>query len=253
LEFAAAGQAHSLPLARAELEALLELNGFYAAIRHVVDKVMYVARRRGIFKEDINYVLLVGGVSLMPSVQRTLRQYFTQQAIRADKPFTAVAEGALQVAAGFGLDDYLVHSYGLRHLDPETGEHHYDEIIPMGSPYPILEPIEVLLGAAHPGQREVEFVIGEIDTEAISMLEVKYEDGQAVFVARADASNQQIVPLNEAEALKFLARLDPPGAPSEDRFKAEFTVDDRRRLRLNATDLRTGTQLLHNIVVATIR
>ena len=68
---------------------------------------MYVARQRGIFKEDIRYVLLVGGTSLMPSVQRTLKQYFTDTAVRSDKPFTAVAEGALQVAAGFGLDDYL--------------------------------------------------------------------------------------------------------------------------------------------------
>ena len=48
-------------------------------------------------------------------------------AVRADKPFTAVAEGALLLALGAGLEDYLAHSYGIRHLDPLTGKHEYDE------------------------------------------------------------------------------------------------------------------------------
>ncbi|MEO1288595.1 MAG: Hsp70 family protein [Chloroflexota bacterium] len=117
INFEASGKAHTLTLTQEELETLLEENEFYTALRRVVDKVMHVARQRGIFKEDIKYVLMVGGTSLMPSVQRTLAQYFTDMAVRADKPFTAVAEGALQLAAGYGLEDYLVHSYGLRYLD----------------------------------------------------------------------------------------------------------------------------------------
>ncbi len=103
-------------------------------MRHVVDKVMHVAHQRGIFKEDINYVLMVGGVSLMPAVQQTLKQYFTDTAVRSDKPFTAVAEGALRVAAGFGVEDYLAHSYGIRHLDPHTGQHQYDRDYRYGQP-----------------------------------------------------------------------------------------------------------------------
>ena len=93
-------KAYSLNLTREKLEEILEQNGFYDALRRVVDKVMHVARQKGIFREDIHYVLMVGGTSLMPSVQRTLGKYFTDMAVRADKPFTAVAEGALQVAAG---------------------------------------------------------------------------------------------------------------------------------------------------------
>ena len=214
---------------------------------------MHVARQRGIFKEDIHYVLLVGGTSLMPSVQRALARYYSDMAVRADKPFTAVAEGALQVAAGYGLEDYLIHSYGLRHFDPETSQHDYDEIIPMGSPYPTEHPVEVMLGAAHDNQESIEFVIGEIDTEAVSMVEVKYEDGQAVFVAQAADSEQQIVTLNEAEALNILARLDPSGVPGEDRIRAEFSIDDRRRLCVTVVDIQTNTLLLENAVVATLR
>lgn len=253
IRFNAAGKAYEITYTRAELEALLETNGFYTALRRVVDKVMHVARQRGIFKEDIHYVLMVGGTSLMPSVQRTLAQYFTDMAVRADKPFTAVAEGALQVAAGFGLEDYLVHSYGIRHLDAETGTHQYDEIIPMGSGYPTETPIEVILGAAHSGQESIEFVIGEIDSDAVSMIEVQYENGQAVFVAQANQSTQQIMPLNEKAALGILAKLDPTGSPGEDRIKAEFSIDDRRRLRLTVTDLKTDKELLRDAVVVTLR
>lgn len=253
IAFTVDGRNHSITFTRDELETLLEANGFYAALRRVVDKVMHVARQRGIFKEDIHYVLMVGGTSLMPSVQATLAKYFTNMAVRADKPFTAVAEGALQLAAGFGLEDYLIHSYGLRHLDTETGAHAYDEIIPMGSRYPITQPIEVVLGAAHPNQREIEFVIGEIDTDSLSMIEVKYEDGQAVFVAQAGSAEQKIIPLNEAEVLRALARLNPPANPGEDRIKAQFTVNDRRQLRVTVLDMLTNTELLKDVALVTLR
>jgi molecular chaperone DnaK (HSP70) len=251
IAFEAEGKPYKLTITRAELEALLETNGFFTSLRRVVDKVMYVARQRGIFKEDIHYVLLVGGTSLMPSVQRTLKQYFTDTAVRSDKPFTAVAEGALQVAAGYGLDDYLAHSYGLRHLDPDTGEHFYDEIIPMGSRYPTETPVEVILGAAHTNQAELEFVIGEIDTESVSMIEVKYEGGQAVFVAQANTSTQQIIPLNENATA--LAKLIPPGQTGEDRVRALFSIDNRRQLRLTVADLKTDQIIVQDAVVATLR
>ncbi|TVR19943.1 MAG: Hsp70 family protein [Anaerolineaceae bacterium] len=253
VRFTAGGAPVEIIVTREELEALLEANGFFTALRRVVDKVMHVARQRGIFKEDIHYVLLVGGTSLMPSVQRTLGQYFTDMAVRSDKPFTAVAEGALQVAAGYGLEDYLIHSYGLRHLNPDTGQHDYDEIIPMGSRYPIDSPVEVLMGASRADQTEIEFVIGEIDTDSIAMVEVKYEDGQAVFVAQAADNAQQIVALNEAEAVAALARLDPPAQPGQDRIRAAFTVDDRRRLCVTVTDMQTNKTLLDHVALATLR
>jgi molecular chaperone DnaK (HSP70) len=252
ISFHVGDKQHTITITRDELEALLRENGFYDALRRVVDKVMHVARQRGIFKEDIHYVLMVGGTSLMPSVQHTLGEYFTDMAVRADKPFTAVAEGALQLAAGYGLEDYLVHSYGLRHLTPD-GAHEWDEIIAMGSGYPIKQPVEVLLGAAHDQQREIEFVIGEIDTEAVSMVELKYEDGQAVFVADAASSEQQIVPLNEADALKMLAKLDPPGTPGQDRLRVMFTVDDRRRLRMTVYDLLAKKLLLDDVALVTLQ
>jgi molecular chaperone DnaK (HSP70) len=232
---------------------MLKNNEFDSALRRVVDKVMHVARQRGIFKEDIHYVLMVGGTSLMPFVQQTLGKYFTDMAVRADKPFTAVAEGALQVAAGFGLEDYLIHSYGLRHINPETNEHDWDEIIAMGSPYPIERSIDIVLGSSHQDQQQIELIIGEIDTDAVAMVEVKYEEGQAVFVAQTGESQQQIIPLNETNALNYLVNLEPTGKMGQDRIKASFTVDDRRRLKVSVFDLQTNKLLLKDVAVVTLR
>ncbi len=247
--FEAQGRLHPIFFTRAEFEQMLEANGFYTAIRHAIDKVMYAARQQNIFKEDIKHVLLVGGMSLMPSVQALLQRYFKDVSFLGDKPFTAVAEGALQVAAGSGLDDYLVHSYGLRHLDAATNAHEYDEIISMGSRYPTEKPIEVLLCAAHDQQTELEFVLGEIDTDAVTMVELKYENGEEVFVAKADRATQQIEPLNEAIAVP----LNPPANAGEERIKALFRIDDRRQLLLSVIDLKTKAELLHDHVVYTLR
>jgi len=252
LSFEAKGKTYDLTLTREMLETLLEENGFYDALRRVVDKVMHVAHQRGIFREDIHHVLMVGGTSLMPSVQRTLGQYFTDMAVRADKPFTAVAEGALQLAMGYGLEDYLVHSYGLRHLT-EDGTHGWDEIIPMGSSYPTAHPIDVVLSPAHDQQQTIELVIGEIDTDAVAMIEVRYEGGQAVFVADTKGSEQRIIALNETDALKSLVALTPPGKPGADRLKAQFTVDARRRLRVTVYDLQTSKVILDDVALATLK
>ncbi len=236
-------------LTRTGLETLLDANGFYAALRRAVDKVMVIARQRGIFKEDVNAVLLVGGTSLIPSVQTNLQAYFPNTTVHAHKPFTAVVEGALQVAAGLGLQDYLLHGYGLRHLT-DDGLHAYDELIPMGSAYPS-EAVEVLLEATYEGQQEVEFIIGEIDTDSLSMVEVHYENGQEVFVAQADQNAPQVIPLNEASAV--LARLKPKGKPHQDRLKAVFQVDDNRLLRVTVTDLKTRKTLLNRAVLSAVR
>jgi molecular chaperone DnaK (HSP70) len=238
---------------QSDLETLLEENGFYAALRRVVDKVMQQGRRRGIFKEDIHYVLMVGGTSLMPSVQRVLAHYFSDMAVRADKPFTAVAEGALQLAAGYGLDDFLLHSYGLRHLDPETGSHQYDEIIPAGSSYPSHKPVEVSLGAAYPDQALVEFVVGEISSGDISLVEVTYEDGQAVFVAKTGQDGLNVVPVNGGETTEVLAELMPPGQPGLERLKASFEVDKERQLLVTVVDIESKKTLLDKAVVAALR
>jgi len=260
-------------LTRAELEALMEQNGLFTALKQALEKVLGLAHQKGVYREDIRHVLLVGGTALIPSIQQTLDAFFraitnrqrkaiTQMptwpaetwtventSVRVDKPFTAVAEGALLVSAGFGLDDQLAHGYGLRYLDAD-GLSQFDEIIPMGSRYPFEKPVSLLLGASHVGQDAVEFVIGQINTDAVASLEVQYEGGQAVFVAQAGDNARKIVPLNAGEPLTVT--LHPPGEPGHERLRADFQVDAARRLRLTVTDLKTHKKLLDNAPVATL-
>ena len=195
-------------------------------------------------------MLLVGGISLMPSVQALVKAYFGDASIHADKPFTAVAEGALQVAAGYGLDDYLSQSYGLRYLDPQTGQHHYEEILPMGSHYPSDRPVEVDFSGSYEGQNTVEFVVGAISVESSAMIEVRYEGGQAVFVAQAGTTNEQVVPLNEGNPVRM--PLDPSAKLGEQRLRARFTVDDQRRLQVTVIDIKKRRELITDVVIATL-
>ncbi len=252
ISFVALDQEQQIPWTRLELEALLQKTGFYYQLRRAVEELMHVAHRSGIYSEDMRCVLMTGGTSLMPSVQRLLQSYFPGVPVRVDKPFTAIAEGALQVAAGYGLEDYLAHSYGLRYLDPKTGIQAYDEIIPQGSRYPTQRPVKITLEAAHAGQQAVEFVIGEIGAGAVASIEVKYDGGQALFVANAVRQSQDIVPLNTASNNLPVVQLDPPGQPGQERLEAIFAIDAQRRLRLTVIDIKTHKKLLHEHVILTL-
>ncbi|MCA9891584.1 MAG: Hsp70 family protein [Anaerolineae bacterium] len=239
----------TITLTRQDLRALLEEHGFFTAIRRVIDKVMHTARQNGIFKEDIHHVLLVGGMSLMPAVQDVLKEYYGEERVHADKPFTAVAEGALLLTEGGGLNDYLIHSYGLRYLD--EGTHQYDEFLPMGTMIPLDKPVEVVLRAAHDNQQALEIIISEIDPERAETIEVIQENGETIFVAQGDDISISITPLNAETPLQI--PLDPPGHPDIDRVRAEFTVDANRRLRVTLTDLQKRRTLVKDAVLATIR
>ncbi|MFZ6028363.1 MAG: HEAT repeat domain-containing protein [Chloroflexota bacterium] len=240
----------TLAITQAAFEAVLEAHGFFELLRQAVDKLMLAAHRRGIYREDIKYVLLIGGTSLMPAVQRTLRQYFEANAVRVEKPFTAVAEGALQLALGYGLEDYLAHGYGLRCLDIRSGRPYYEEILPMGSRYPTEKPVRLRLGAAHPNQEVIEFVIGEIDADAVAAIDVQGHGDQAVFLA--DGRSQKIEALNPGEQA-ITVRLDPPGRPGKDRLQVDFDLDDQLQLSLTVFDLQTRKELLHHVALTSLR
>ena len=104
------------------------------------------------------------------------------------------------------------------------------------------------MGAAHQQQEVIEFVIGEIDTDAAT-IDMQQQDGQTVFVATSNDAH--IMPLNADKPLTV--RLKPHGNVDEDRIKAVFTVDERRQLRVTVTDLHKNKVLLKDKVVTTLR
>jgi len=242
--------ARMVTITRSELEKLLHHHQFPERLQQAIQSILNTARRDGVFREDIENVLLVGGMSQMPLVQETLAAYFPNQMLLCDKPFTAVAEGALRVAAGLGLEDYLAHSYGLRYFDIQNGKTTYEEILPAGTRYPSENPVEILLAPAHEGQQTLELVIGEIDTEAVSAVDVHHENGEIVFVAQLENPVQAVRPINLANASENQISLNPNFEPGEEHLKAAFRLDENRRLWVDIVNPKTGQFYLQNTLLA---
>ncbi|HEY9723915.1 MAG TPA: Hsp70 family protein, partial [Oscillatoriaceae cyanobacterium] len=233
---------------RDALEELLERHDFYLKLQSALDALLRQSESRGVRREQIEQVLLVGGTTLIPSVQRAIRQNFGAQKVRAHAPFEAVAHGALMLLKGLKLDDFLYHGYGVRYWDARQQRHRYEPIVSPGHAYPSADPIELVLRASRPSQPAIELIIGEF--EASPGAEVVF-DGRRLVSTALDAEHARVVPLNEGHAQ--LAPLDPPGYPGVDRLKAHFRVDERRQLRLTIHDLETNRCLLDDVPLVELR
>ncbi|MFM6812748.1 MAG: Hsp70 family protein, partial [Dolichospermum sp.] len=67
---------YELKINREKLEEILEYRQFLQQLRDALDEVLTFALRKGISKNDIEQVLLVGGSCLIPAVQQLIISYF---------------------------------------------------------------------------------------------------------------------------------------------------------------------------------
>ena len=206
------------------------------------------ARRQGIEASDINAVLLVGGTVQLPVVQTWVQQYFEPDKIRCERPFEAIAQGALHLAQGVELKDFLYHSYGVRYWDRRHNRHNWHPIIRAGQAFPMSQPVELVLGASIESQPSIELIMGELGADTGST-EV-YFDGDRLITRRLDSSQTSIKPLNDKDGARTIAQLTPLGYPGSDRIKIFFEVDDQRFLRITVEDLLTTETLMENQLVA---
>ena len=240
---------YDLALDRDRLEKILDAQGFFTRLDNRLDQLLQQAQRQSIQSEDIDAVLLVGGTAQMPAVQAWVRRHFAPGKVRSDRPFEAVAQGALSLRTT-QLQDFLYHGYGIRYWDRQRNGHSWHPIIPQGQPYPTAEPIELLLGASSSKQPSIELVIGELG-EAQSSTEVYFEGDQLVTRQTSDctSSQLQVQALNDREGARTIARLTPPGFPGSDRIRVRFSIDRDRFLRMTVDDLLTSETLTDNQVV----
>jgi molecular chaperone DnaK (HSP70) len=236
-----------LALSRDQFEQILQRNQFFERLDNSLAQVLQQARRQGIGPEDIEAVLLVGGTAQIPAVQRWIKQPFPPEKIKADRPFEAVAQGALQLDLGLELEDFLYHSYGIRYWDRRNNCHGWHPIIKQGQPYPMSAPIELTLGASVEKQPSIELVIGEL-SEAATQTEVYFENGRLVTRQLTEAGNT-VQPLNDKDSARTIAQLNPPGFPGSDRVRVLFSVDRDRLLRITVEDMLTGDTVLNNQAV----
>jgi molecular chaperone DnaK (HSP70) len=241
-------ESYELSLDRAEFETILKERHFFERLDDSMTQVLQQARRQGISAENIDAVLLVGGTSLIPAVQTWVQQYFDAAKISSNKPFEAIAQGALQIFQGTDVKDFLYHSYGIRYWDRRLNAHSWHTLIQPGQPYPMREPVELILGASAEGQPSIELIIGELGQES-GGTEV-YFDGDRLITRTLSANQGQVQPLNDREGARSIAKLDPPGFPGSDRIKVLFRVDEGRSLRITVEDLLTQDVLVTDRVVA---
>ncbi|WP_287129671.1 Hsp70 family protein [Candidatus Cyanaurora vandensis] len=233
---------YELSVTRAQLQELLTARGFFTQLDSCLTELLQQARCT---RKDISKVLVVGGTSQIPSVQNWLRQSFQPDQLCLDKPFEAVAHGALQLVQGVAVQDYLYHSYGIRYWDHRQSRHSWQPLVKQGTPYPCV-PVELVLGASVSNQPSIELVIGELaeqgaDTEV-------YFDGSRLVTRQGSGLNVQVRPLNDTDRGRTIV-LDPPGFPGLDRVRVSFWVDDQRTLRVTVLDLQTNRPLAQDQAV----
>lgn len=235
---------YDLMLDRRQFEKILQQQGFFTRLDERVTQVLQQGRRQGVDVEDINAVLLVGGTTQIPAIQTWVKTRFERTKVCCDRPFTAVSAGALQLQQ-VQLTDFLYHGYGVRFWDRRNNCHGWHPIIPPGQPYPMTQPVELVLGASSEKQPSIELIIGELGREQ-GGTEVYFEGNR--LVTRQTKTGQSVAqPLND-QAPK-IANLIPPGMPGEDRVRVSFTVDQDRLLRVTVEDILTEEVLSTNQAV----
>jgi molecular chaperone DnaK (HSP70) len=241
-------ESYELELNRDTLENILKEHAFFELLDESMTTLLQQARRQGIELADINAVLLVGGTVQLPAVQTWVKQYFEPEKIRCERPFEAIAQGALQLTQGIEIKDFLYHSYGVRYWDSRKGRHKWHPIIKAGQAYPMSQPMELVLGASLENQPSIELIMGELGADTGST-EV-YFDGDRLITRRSDNGETSVRPLNDQEGARTIAQLTPTGHPGSDRIKILFQVDEQRFLRITVEDLLTNDTLLENRLVA---
>lgn len=241
-------ESYELELNRDTLENILKEHAFFEQLDESMNSLLQQARRQGIEVSDINAVLLVGGTVQLPAVQTWVKQYFEPEKIRCERPFEAIAQGALQLAQGVELKDFLYHSYGIRYWDRRNKCHSWHPIIKAGQPYPMSQPVELVLGASVESQPSIELIMGELGAET-GATEV-YFDGDRLITRSIATGQTNVKSLNDKDGARSIAQLTPPGFPGSDRVKVRFQIDEQRFLRITVEDLLTSETLLENQLVA---
>jgi molecular chaperone DnaK (HSP70) len=241
-------ESYELELNRDNFDKILQENAFFERLDESMTNLLQQARRQGIEISDIDAVLMVGGTSQLPAVQSWIKKYFDIKKIKSDRPFEAIAQGALQLAQGIEVKDFLYHSYGIRYWDRRNKKHNWHQLISSGQSYPMSDSVELVLGASTENQSSIELIIGELGVET-GATEV-YFDGDRLITKRLDSGETNVKPLNDKEGARTIAKLTPPGFPGTDRIKIFFLIDEQRFLRITVEDLLTSETLVDNQLVA---
>ncbi|MFO5528241.1 MAG: Hsp70 family protein [Cuspidothrix sp.] len=233
---------YELKITREKLEEILEYRQFLQQLRDALDEVLTFALKKGISKNDIEQVLLVGGSCLIPAVQQLIISYFGKAKVKLNKPFDAVCHGALAITQITEIDDFLRHSYAIRLWESYSKSYVYHHLFTKGTKYPYQLDQWLTLQAANNGQTEIRLDIGEVGE--MTQTEIAF-DALGRMTSSTLQHQESYRSLDTQGKQVCVAKLNPPGAAGFDRIAVLFEVDFRRTLLATVKDLLTGEILVN--------
>jgi len=214
-------------------------HNLYQVITRTLDRALEQARdRSGMKKEEIDGIFLVGGSSMLPGVEETVRAFFPNGRVHTGNPFEAIARGACRYAGG-SIDQVLTHDYCLRSWNRELKDFEFVPVIPRGTPCPQETPYcSKYLKAASEGQQVLGLVVYE--RSLMDRAQLTYVNGADGLRPVREASHQEAreKALNPAD--HECIHAVPPCNIGERRFIAGFGIDRHRRLTLWLRDTLDG-------------
>lgn len=247
-----------LAISREDLIDILTRKGLYNLINERVDTLLDQAGQRGVSRDAVSEVLMVGGSTLLPGVYPLLEKRFGRDRVRAWQPFHAVAYGAAAFASGnFDQSDFITHDYAIRVYHPETHETQHQIVVPRGTNFPTATDFwkRRFTPTCALGEPEKTFklVICELGSKQQLEQEFAWDPDGRLHNLKEDADGTRlIIPLNDQNpALGF---LDPPHSPGERaaRLEISFGVNEDRWLVASVFDLKTRKKLMDDEAVIRI-
>ena len=231
---------------RSQLDELLDQHEAFVMVDRAIRRALNSSRERGYGEDEVKAVLMVGGSSLIPAVQRTVQRIFGRERVMLHRPLDAVARGAAAFVAGVDFYDHIQHDYAVRHVNSRTGVYDYNLIVKRGTPYPTAEPVaRRTIKATYDGQTHLGIAIYEMGERrphgSDPLVELVFDPSGAARVVPVSPDEEErrtLFWMNEAVPTFLTA--DPPARQGESRFEIEFDIDGNKRLLITARDLQTG-------------
>lgn len=218
-----------------QFQQFIEKENLAGLVQQTIDRLWEEASARGIQKEDVKKVCLIGGGTRIPAVRLTLEQNFKGR-ILSEFPEVAACRGGLHFLSARPVDDMVRYDYSMKVRDPISGERHYPVVVEKYTRYPTKGAVSrYIVNTYFDGQYEIFLEIYRtVQTEDdLGSREVVFDEKGWISLVNSRTSD-----VRESVGEPIVIPVQPAGRVGERRVLLEFSVDSQKRLVLSARDLR---------------